>query len=212
MKHRPWSFTARLVDRMADSSLQDQHISIQRPPRSAGLHASELLKVLHPHDEGKITEDELRLYALLGFAFEDRVETALLSLAEESDWPFYAERPGEVEAEGIACSPDILLVSKEDGSLRELSIKATWKSCRGLPTKKAGAGEFPPKFDYYMDQCMTYGVPLNTLESVLLVYFVCGDYSKPFIPQVYGWELEFSKRERAETWQALTNVRKQKKL
>jgi hypothetical protein len=215
MIHRLWPYTKRLVDRMADSSLQDLGIaSLTRPPRSEGLHASTLLKMLHPV-ESNITEEELRIYGLLGLAFEDRAELALLSLSRDDDWPWECVRPGEFEQDGIACSPDILLIPKEGSHLRELSLKVTWKS-----TKEAPYGE---KFQYYVDQCLTYATPLNTMASVLLVYFVNGDYShiskkgarptKPTPPKplVVGYELDFTPHERAETWQALVALKRRMK-
>lgn len=163
--------------------------------------------MLHPV-ESTITEAELRIYGLLGLAFEDRAELALLTLSREADWPWDCYRPGEVETDGIACSPDILLVPKGDGPLMELSLKVTWKS-----TKEAPDG---PKFAYYGDQSLTYGTPLQTLHGVLLIYFVNGDYGhqkkgavkgRPPVPQVRGWQMAWSRQERAETWQALCNLR-----
>lgn len=211
MIHRPWSYTRRLVDRMADSSLQDVSggVGLVRPPRSEGLHASTLLRKLHPvsKDNG-IDEEQLAIYGLLGLAFEDRAELALLSLSKEKDWPWTAFRPGEVSHDGVACSPDILLVPKVDGPLRELSLKCTWKSCRNLPTKEEGENEFPlDKFGYYLDQSIGYSTPLDTLGGLLLVYFVCGDYSGARMPKVLGWELEWSEQERAETWDAMMEQR-----
>lgn len=212
MIHRPWQFAKRLSDRMADSSLLDNIdvSNIKRPPRSEGLHASELLRIMHPVKEGKgddaIDEEQLRLFGLLGLAFEDRAELALISLAKETDWPWYPVRPGEVEAGGIACSPDILLVPKvKTAEVRELSLKSTWKSCRGLPVEEEGENGFPKSFDYYISQCMTYTVPLETMGSVLFVYFVCGSWRPPF-PQVHAWELDFSDQEIAENWDALQNI------
>lgn len=212
LKHRLWPYTKQLVDRMADSSLQDLGIaSLTRPPRSEGVHASTLLKLLHPV-ESNITEDELRIYGLLGLAFEDRAELALLSLSQDPTWPWECFRPGEVEKDGITCSPDILLIPKEDSEVRELSLKVTWKS-----TKEAPYGE---KFQYYVDQCLTYATPLDTMASVLLVYFVNGDYGHmrkkgarpgaptPPKPLVVGYELDFTPRERAETWAALKGLKK----
>ena len=206
MRFTEWAYTQRLVDRMADSSLQDGERFLQpRPPRSEGLHASTLLKKLHPV-ESTITEAELRIYGLLGLAFEDRAELALLTLSQEPDWPWDCYRPGEVECDGIACSPDILLVPKQDGPLMELSLKVTWKSVKEAPDG--------PKFAYYADQSLTYGTPLGTLDGVLLVYFVNGDYghqrkgqSGPPKPLVKGWQMRWSEQERAETWQALCNLR-----
>lgn len=205
-----WAYTDRLVARMADSALQDGgSLLTPRPPRSPGLHASTLLKRLHPV-ESSITEQELRIYGLLGLAFEDRAELALLTLSQEPDWPWDCYRPGEVEADGIACSPDILLVPKGDGPLMELSLKVTWKS-----TKEAPDG---PKFQYYADQSLTYGTPLGTLDGVLLVYFVNGGYEflqkrvrgaagQPPLPRVLGWQMSWQEQERAETWQALCNLK-----
>lgn len=210
MKFDPWPYTQRLIDRLADSSLQDSGVTLTpRPPRSPGLHASALLKRLHPV-ESAITEAELRIYGLLGLAFEDRVELALLTLSQEPDWPWDCYRPGEVECDGIACSPDILLVPKGAGPLMEMSIKVTWKS-----TKEAPDG---PKFSYYADQSLCYGTPLHTLDGILLIYFVNGGYEflqkrkrgedgKPPLPQVRGWQMAWSEQERAETWQALCNLR-----
>lgn len=207
--HRPWPYTARLVARMADSSLQDEPGgSIRRPPRSPGLHASTLLHRLHPREENDITEEQLGIYGLMGLAFEDRAERALLALSGEEDWPWRAFRPGEVEQDNVSCSPDILLVPKGGGPLRELSLKVKWKSCRKMPVLEEGENEFDlKKWGYELDQCMCYATPLDTLASVLLVYFVNGDYSGARVPQVHGWELEFSEQERAETWDQMLNAR-----
>lgn len=217
MTHRPWPYLQRLIDKMADSALLDgvEAGTLRRPARSGGVHASSLLRKLHPHpNEAKVAlmsdEDkakaaaQLALYGLLGLAFEDRCEIALTALGQEDDWPWLAIRPGEVEAEGVACSPDILLVAKDGSPNRELSIKTTWKSCRGLPLEE-GENEFPKSFDYYTAQCKTYAVPLETSGSVLVCYFVCGNWSPP-VPQVHGWELEFSDQELAENWSALMNI------
>lgn len=189
---------------MADSSLDGQ--LPMREPRSEGTHASTLLKMLHTV-ESSITAEELKVYGLLGLAFEDRAERALISLSNEPDWPWQCERSGEVECDGVACSPDILMFSKEDGEVQEMSLKATWKSPRDAPE-----GE---KFSYYRDQSLTYATPLDTLKGVLLVYFVNGVYvkykrgeqAKPPVPLVRGWQMEWSLQERGEMWQAIQNLK-----
>lgn len=191
---------------MADSSITEQAgISIARPPRSAGVHASDLLKRLHPVGDGAVDEPQLRLFGLLGLAFEDRAELALQTLATEADWPYYAERPGEVHFGGVACSPDILLIDKVDGSTRELSIKTAWKSCREWPTDEEGENGFPTKAAYYLSQCATYAVPLHTTAAILFVYFVCGTWKPPF-PKAYAWELHYSEQEIGENWAALMSI------
>lgn len=210
MIHRPWPYAPRLITRMADSSLQDiaGGKGLLRPPRSEGLHASTLLRKLHPVSRDDIDEQQLAVYGLLGLAFEDRAELALLSLSKESDWPWMCFRPGEVTHEGIACSPDILLVPKRAGEpLRELSLKCTWKSCRKLPVETEGEDEFDlKKWGYYIDQMQAYSTPLDTLGGVLLAYFVCGDYEGARMPQVLGWEMEWTEQERSETWDQLLGV------
>jgi hypothetical protein len=215
---KPWPYTQRIVDRMADSSLQNLALAgLPRAPRSEGLHASTLLKLLHPSDpDNGISEAELRIYGLLGLAFEDRAELALLSLSSEEDWPWECYRPDEVMKDGIACSPDIMLVPKTGAHVRELSLKVTWKSAKDAPDGH--------KFQYYVDQCLTYASPLNTMASVLLVYFVNGDYSHmtrkargaridpkgtPPKPLVRGYELDFSRQERAEMWAAMLGLKTQ---
>jgi hypothetical protein len=167
--------------------------------------------MLHPVTSS-ITDEALRIYGLLGLAFEDRAELALLSLSRDDDWPWYGDRSGEVERDGIACSPDILLAPKSgDGNFLELSLKLTWKSSKDAPT-----GD---KFTYYLDQCLTYCTPLQTAASVLLVYFVNGDYSflrrggskssgGPPQPLVRGYELTFTRHEREEMWATLLHLKK----
>jgi hypothetical protein len=204
MIHRPWTFADRLIAKMADSSIQAT--LPPRPPRTPGLHASTILRELHKQKRSDISEEDLALYGLMGLAFEDRAEIALTVLSSEEDWPWRCFRPGEVTESGIICSPDILLVPKRDGAMRELSLKCTWKSCRKLPTDHEGENEFDlKKWGYYFDQCMTYAQPLDTLGSVLLAYFVAGDYSN-MKPQAHGWELDFSEQERAETWDLVVNT------
>lgn len=198
MTHRPWAFTDRLVAKMADSSTQGT--VVHNTERTGGVHASTLLREMHKRKKGSdITEEQLGIYGLMGLAFEDRAELALHALSLEEDWPWRCFRPGEVEEDGIKCSPDILLVPKGSGPLRELSLKVKWMSCRNAP-REEGENLFDlKKWGYILDQCMTYGTPLDTMGAVVLVYFPCGDYTN-FQPQVLGWELEWSLQERAETW------------
>lgn len=198
MQHKLWPYADRLVAKMADSSTQGT--LVHNSARTGGVHASTLLREMHKRKSSDITEDELAVYGLLGLAFEDRAELALQALSLEEDWPWRCFRPGEVEEDGIKCSPDILLVPKQAGMpLRELSLKAKWMSCRHVP-REPGENEFDlKKWGYILDQCMTYGTPLDTMGAIVLVYFVVGDYTN-FKPQVLGWELEWSQQERAETW------------
>ncbi len=206
MLHRPWSYTRQLVERMADSRIRDKGFTVQRSsPRSEGLHASTLLRGLHPVGN-PMPEEQLRVYGLLGLSFEAQAEQALLTLNDDSDWPFRGFRPGEVSIHGVACSPDILMVPKNDEDEPfELSLKCKWRSTRGLPMTEEGEDQFPAKWNYELDQCKTYALPLGTNKSVLFVYFVNGSY-RPQVPEVHAWELFFSEQEISECWDALLTI------
>lgn len=211
MIHRPWPYLPRLIELMQDSSLQERSLirPSSRAPRSSGVHASDLLKILHPQPKGRETEeDQLRIYGLLGLAFEDRAELALQVLSERKDWPWVCERSDEVAEDGVACSPDILLAPKNPKThqLQELSLKVTWKSCAHTPMHEEGENDFPKNHQYYLDQCLTYARPLGTDSAVLLVYYVCGIWRPPQ-PQIHAWDLEFSQQEIAENWQALMTIK-----
>jgi hypothetical protein len=209
MRHRPWPYAARLAAKMADSSLLDTMSGdgLLRVPRTGGIHVSQLLRILYPVKANDITETQLSLMGLAGLAFEDRAELALIALAQEKDWPWHAERPGELTSpEGVKGSPDVLLVPKlKGGILREASLKCTWKSSRGLPLDE-DENMFPDKFAYYIGQCKMYCHLLNTMSCVLVVYFVCGDYNRPLIPQFLAWELDFSHQEIEEEWDACMSI------
>jgi hypothetical protein len=204
--HRPWPYLDRLVARMADSAMPYEPVTIKRTPRTGGMHASTVLREMHKRKKNDITEEQLAIYGMGGLAFEDRAELALTSLSKEADWPWHCFRPGEVEQDGIICSPDILLVPKGAGELREMSIKMTWKSSRGLPIDHEGENEFDlKKWGYYFDQSMTYATPLDTLGGVLFCFFVVGDYTDKK-PKIHAWELDWSVQERAETWDEIQRV------
>lgn len=208
MIHRPWPFTDRLVAKMADSSTQGT--LVHNSQRSGGLHASTLLREIHKRKRSDITEDELAIYGLLGLAFEDRAERALVQLSKQEDWPWQSFRPGEVVSEeGIICSPDILMVPKPAFShlpIRELSLKCTWKSAAGWP-REEGENAFAPKFGYYLDQCLGYGTPLDTEGAFIVCYFVRADYKKfAPSPEILGNELDWSVQERNETWDQLIAI------
>jgi hypothetical protein len=199
--------------KMADSSLLDtvQGDGLLRKPRTEGVHASTLLRKLYPVKANDITPEQLATMGMMGLAFEDRAELALLALSAEKDWPWYAERPGELcSAEGVYCSPDVLLIPKPEfpGALREASLKLTWKSCRNLPIDTEDENMFPESFDYYLGQCKFYCYVLDTTSSVLVVNFVCGDYNRPIIPRFLAWELEFSPQEIAEEYDACMSIAK----
>lgn len=211
MIHRPWPLADRLVETMADSALLDAVplSTLQRAPRSGGLHMSTLLHLLCPPQSSEdIDQQQLAIYGLLGLAFEDRAELALKKLELEADWPYIAERSGEVDWFGIKGSPDIILTPKPEFAdtytRRELSLKVKWRSSRGTPTRESDM-PWPTRWDYELRQCMTYSEPLGTRGAILLVYFVCGNWKPPY-PHVRAWELDFTEDEVSENMDALATL------
>lgn len=212
MIHRAWPLIDRLVDTMADSALLDTAdvSALRRQPRSGGLHMSTLLHRLCPAQSvDEIDERQLSVYGLMGLAFEDRAQLALSTLEQAPDWPYRAERPGEVDWYGVKGSPDVVLSPKpayaRTHSRRELSFKVKWRSSKDTPTNGEGVNGFSSRWDYEIRQCIAYSEPLQTRGAILCVYFVCGDW-KPPLPFVRAWELDFEQSEVDETMNALATL------
>lgn len=171
-------------------------------PRSVGIHLSDLYHRLHPQKVNALTENDLLAYRVAGLALEDRMERALLELAQEDGT--YVERPAElVSPEGVICSPDLFFIASD--LLRIGELKVAWKSSYGLVIDREGENEFPAKFDIYFTQISGYGYAAGTTEGRLIVYFVNGDY-RARTPQLLGWDLSFSAQEQAETWDSLMGI------
>lgn len=177
-------------------------------PRTPGLHMSSIYNALYQELEPKrfvkgSAPDPLRLEA--GLAFESFLEEAFRARLNNS------ERPPELEYTEpgfkvpILYNPDMIIFN---GSNRLGEIKLTWMSSSAVP-REATNGGFPPKFDKYFDQMMSYCYMLDMNQARLIGFFVNGDYkyykqpdgtSKPCGPELLAWDIEFTKREIAECW------------
>lgn len=202
MIHRPWDTTDLIA--MASRSDLPQHPTTDRT-RSSGLHISDLYHKLYPKELNDITPQELNTYAILGLALEDRLERALIELGKRDG--YHVERPKEIESEeGLFGSPDLFILQPPRRPLIIGEMKAPWKSSGGCP-KEEGENGFPSKFDIYLCQVMAYAHVVDTLDGLLIIYFVNGDWSRrPPRPQLLAWELEFSLQEREENWDALIQI------
>lgn len=207
MIHRAWPDEARVA--LLTTMGQALH------PRTPGVHASDLYGRLHARAEkSEFTEANLMTYRLFGLAFENVIDRAMTkamhAIEQEMGNMLIArcgnvERPGEVVSpEGIICSPDALAVEK-DGLLRVLELKATWKSFRDLPIAGEGENGFPPKFAVYFTQIMFYCSVLGTQSGRLIVFFTNGNW-RPSIPALYVWDLEFTRKELQENYDALIQI------
>lgn len=169
--------------------------------RSDGLHVSEIYKrlmtQLEPAKYGKPIDDDARRRMEIGILFENVLEQAL---AEK----YGTVRPGElISPEGIKMSPDGInpeLVAGEE-------YKATFKSCRhGI----MGEGGDPlPNFYVWFVQMMAYGKWLYLDRWLLRVLFICGDYSRPILPQFHSYDITFTQDEMDNNWQMLLRIAKE---
>lgn len=139
----------------------------------------------------KAVDWDMVLAAQVGFLWED-----VLSDAYGAN---YAARIGEVERDGVVCSPDgvgvfenvvtaALVVNEE--------YKATWKSLRN-----------PPEDNWYwMCQFKSYCYVLNVNTTILRVLYINGDY-RGSGPVYRVFKIVFTDQELAENWQMILNHR-----
>jgi len=184
-----------------------RELLLQQPGyvRSPGLHMSDIYNSLYqeldPKRYKKGKPNPLRMAA--GLFLETGLETGLRSRL------IVGERPGEyVSAEGIICSPDLIIFNSHT---RVGEIKLTWMSTKGVPREKMSSNGFSTKFDKYMDQMMSYCHVLDTNLARLIVFFVNGDW-KTFTPELLAWDLEFSRREMDECWARLMHHARQRSM
>ena len=97
-----------------------------------------------------------------------------------------------------SCSPGAV-----GATLRVGEVKCTWLSCREMPTERAN--NLPPKFDKYLVQLKGYCYALHTLYGRLYVYFVNGNYDRPYVPQLLAWDVNFASADLESNWRMLMN-------
>lgn len=171
-------------------------------PRSGGLHMSTIYNDLYQDLEPKrykrgTIPDPLRLEA--GLAWEAILETALRERFLKG------ERPPELVHEEPGCdtpilyNPDLIIFN---GKIRVGEIKLTWLSSGKVPREPANC--FPPKFDKYICQMMSYGHCLDTNLGRLIAFFVNGPWNWASMgPELLAWDLEFTKQEMDENWRMM---------
>jgi hypothetical protein len=143
----------------------------------------------------------------LGLAWENMLEDGIKERLRQGQG---ADRPGEfVTEEGIVFSPDLLLFN---GVTRLGEIKLTWVSSKEMP--RTVGDHFPshPTVDKWLCQMMAYAYHLDTPYARLYAFHVNGEYAwmrkggnkdTPGGPQLFAYDIEFSKRELHDNWQML---------
>ncbi len=154
-----------------------------RPPRSPGLHLSDLIDVKWAFLTGQSFNGPIHpLRAEQGYLWEEALERALADR--------FSPRPAEIMCEGVAMSPDGI-DWEPDGPV-VVDYKCTSKSsARGLDER-------------WLIQLKGYCYGLKTLRARSIPFHFMGDYgSKPPVPECWCHNIWFTETELVEEWQSL---------
>lgn len=169
----------------------------QLPPRSGGLHLSQIYgdieETLAKKRRAEMPQGGLDAYRAQGFIWEHILGDAMSVSLSSNTWV----RPGELDCDGIACSPDLFDTS--DCSVVE--TKATYRSFRKMGE---GAEGIRDEFWVWKVQMQGYCHAMGTRTSKLYALFVNGDYKK-FTPMFRAWQFEWSEQELQENWKMLVD-------
>lgn len=171
------------------------------PPRSPGLHMSDLIRAA-AIDAGLFEADDVLAELPQGQKFPQPAINRMCAGLAWEEWLArrYAGKitfhPGEVVLDGVAGSPDGVQIGW-NGLLYIHEFKFTWKSTN-KPTTRCW---------YWVSQIQAYLLAAQTMGwqiggAYLHTYHVMGDYrgSGPVYRVMY---LEFAQTELAENWAAL---------
>lgn len=164
------------------------------------LHLSDIYKSLmirlQPARFGNPIDDDARRRMEVGIIFENILEKALAD-------KYVVMRPGElVSPEGVYMSPDGVNPYYNAGE----EYKATWMSCRvpdGQSLYVDELGHPNDKCCYWFWQMMGYAKWLGTLDYLLRVLYINGDYSRPYTPQFLTHLIHFTQEEVDGNWEFL---------
>jgi hypothetical protein len=188
----------------------DSHLySDDNQQRSPGLHLSQVLDriesvMIGEKNRSGLGIDVLQACRLFGFGWEGMITRYLNERLHRFEQTVI--RPGEVELDGIAMTPDGV-IADYSGNPEEFALeewKATWRS----PGKGVDVDQ---KFARWWWQIKAYCHALQLRRANLRVFFICGRYdARPFVPLPFieFWEVEFSELELEENWAMVLNTAK----
>jgi len=202
---------------MVITKLDDLTLRDFAPPdsveRSPGLHLTQItghiLKRVAPKRYGRsMLQADTENYQDSGFLWEDILGEAFARRALADRPGVIRFRPGEVSRDGVAGSPDAITsgVAEDDPPVVVEEYKATWKSARDVDTPTPGAGLIDEKFLGYVLQLQGYCHLVGTTRGRLYIFFVNGTYGDRMIPEVRGYQFDFTARELQEQWQSFLNT------
>jgi hypothetical protein len=179
--------------------------------RSPGLHVTQItghiLKEMYPRRYGKdMAAADSENYQETGFLWEDILSRTFADRASRIPDGLVRFRPDELVKDGIAGSPDAIVVDPRNDRTWVEEYKATWKSARDLDYPTPGAGLLDEKFLGYILQGKSYCYLADVQELHFYILFVNGEYGNRMVPEVRAYRLLFSQQELVEHWQMLCNT------
>lgn len=196
------------------------------PPRSAGLHMSDIYTQFYKELEPKrfdkrdpktgepLPWDEEKM--AVGMAFEQTLEKALAAM-----WLGAAYRPteqytqhapgcpipgGVSAAAGGLCPCGAGIAYNPDHIFEELNPTATPEDIRRVLGEfkatfmSSRSGITDPKFDKWYTQMKLYCYHLGTLHARLYVMFILGDYTRPYTPKLRRYDILFTPQDLEDEW------------
>ncbi len=163
-------------------------------PRTPGLHLTPIIEdILLTLGLGKKYDPDVdpRLQYEKGYLWEVVLSRAFGEKA--------AHRVGEVELDGILCSPDGVKV-EEDGAITVEEYKCTAKSSNSPVEDNIS----------WMMQVKGYCKVLESTSCIFRILYLCGNYRDIRAPQYMAYRLDFTQTEIDENWLAIVNHAKSK--
>jgi hypothetical protein len=158
------------------TELHEPFPEMPQPPRSAGLHVSDIIKSIMTDlwKNEDTVDDTTRARWTLGYVWESALELA------------YKERlgirPAEIVVDGISCSPDYIL--REGGATIVNEAKCTWGSSNKDPSQNLR----------WMLQTKAYCMAAEATHVKMYVFYMCGNW-KPPAPEFKLWDIQYSEQE-----------------
>ena len=192
--------------------------------RAPGLHASDVYNDFYQDAEPtRYKRGSLPAPLLLetGLTIETMLEEGMARRLAASGEPGSIERPIELTYTGtfkgrkveFAYNPDLIIYNGVGPRIGE--IKATWMSSKIPHAWTDDPAQFlhhasdirdrltDPKFDKYYSQVKIYDKALQTYLNRFFIWFIAGDYSRPYRSQFVEFDVEFTPREIEEEWDIL---------
>ncbi len=186
--------------------------------RSPGHHVSGIIRllaiergILTPEETEELSLVDIRDMSHIGIVAQLRIHMGLAWEAWYLPLLLDVEKhPGEVLLDGVYMSPDgqsvsVIFTLPGKYGLIVHEVKCTYKSTN--TTNAKGKVLLGRKNFLWMCQLKSYCKGKKTRYAVLHVLHVCGDYTKPIVPILMRYHIEFTQQELDDNWNLLMDYK-----